>query len=224
MTNDQFIALAIVAGIAAAVALAVVIVARVRRRRERRTRAAGGLLQAESQEPATVTGQSSQPRVVLGPSRPIAQVPGQATGTAPVRGQPLQLPVVLSSPRPIVLAPGQAPAPRPVRRGLPLVIPRQEDPLWQEKGWRRNGRGYEGSYRAGRHRWRGLITEPYQGSFDAYIWDPPLAELGRRTSHRPCFSLSGMDGRFKIHYHTMPAHVDHAIASVEAVLGQAMGV
>ncbi len=116
------------------------------------------------------------------------------------------------------------PAPRPIHRGLPLIIPRREDPLWQEKGWRRNGRGYEGFFRAGRYRWRGVICEPYPGSFDAYIWNPPLAELGNRTSHRPCFSLAGADGRFKIHFHTMPANIDHAVGSVEAVLAQAMGV
>lgn len=138
-------------------------------------------------------------------------------------------PVVLGAPRPVHLAPGQMPVARvpvtPVmRKGLPLVISRREDPLWQAKGWRRNGRGYEGHYRAGRYQWRGLIQEPYSGSFYAYIWYPPLAELSRRTSHRPCFNASGADGRFKVHFHTMPSSLDHSIASIEAVLAEAMGV
>ena len=196
MTDEQITALAIAAGIVVAAALAGMIIRRMRGRRQNRTRAASGLAQA-AREPAPEPGQSSRPAVILGPPRRVTLAPGQV------------LPV---------------PAPRPVHRGLPLVIPRREDPLWQEKGWRRNGRGYEGFFRAGRYRWRGAISEPYPGSFAAYIWHPPLTELGRRTSHRPCFSLSGADGRFKIHFHTAPANIDHAIGSVEAVLAQAMGV
>jgi hypothetical protein len=33
-----------------------------------------------------------------------------------------------------------------------------------------------------------------------------------------------MDGRYEIHFHTMPASLDHAIAGVERVLGEALGV
>lgn len=212
MTDGQLVALAIAASIVIVSILAYII----DRSETRRTREITTIAQAppaaiDQRRPAAV-----RPTVVLGPPRPIVQ--------APARGQPLQLPVVLGSPRPIVLAPGQAPALQPVRRGLPLVIPRREDPLWHEKGWRRNGRGYEGSYQAGAYRWRGLIQEPYPGSFAAYIWNPPLAELGRRTSHRPCFNSGGADGRFSIHFHSMPVSIDHSIASIEAVLRDAMGV
>jgi len=197
MTDEQITALAIAAGIAVVGILASLIAIVIRRRRERRSRATLAATQPVPADPPPATTASPRPAVVLGPPRRVTLAPGQA------------LP---------------APVPRAIPRGLPLVIPRREDPLWQEKGWRRNGRGYEGFFRAGRYRWRGMINEPYPGSFDAYIWNPPLAELGNRTSHRPCFSLAGADGRFKIHFHTMPANIDHAVGSVEAVLAQAMGV
>jgi len=158
---------------------------------------------------------------------PAAATHLMATNPAAAQPAPHRSTVVLGPPRPIRLAPGQmpaAPTPTVIRRGLPLVVPRRENSLWQEKGWHRNGRGYEGLYRAGRHEWRGLIQEPYPGAFNAFIWDPPLAELHRRTNHRPCFNSAGVDGRFKVHFHTMPSSLDHGIASIEAVLAQAMGV
>jgi len=176
---------------------------------------AAGLLQLSVLTTPGSLGDRSRTRLaaLLGGSRPVAR----------------QRRVVLGAPRPVPLAPGQMPGARMpatpvIRKGLPLVIPHREDPLWQAKGWRRNGRGYEGHYRAGRYQWCGLIQEPYPGSFTAYIWNPPLAELSRRTSHRPCFNTSGTDGRFKGHFHTMPSSLDHSIASIEAVLAEAMGV
>jgi hypothetical protein len=111
----------------------------------------------------------------------------------------------------------------PVRRGAPLVIPKPHAPLWAEKGWQRNGHGYAGTYRAGGRPWRGLIEEPYPGGYKAFIWDPPLRELERRTSHRPCFRLNGGGGRYEVHFHRMPASLDHAITNVETVLAEALG-
>lgn len=155
----------------------------------------------------TVRRRRNRRRVALSPA-------GESIPTAP--------PVVLGPP--VALPPGTELPVTYIIRGLPLVVPRREQPLWSEKEWQRNGQGYEGQYRVGRHRWRGLIRSPYPGSFDAFIWNPPLAELAARTSHRPCFSGDGVGGRYKIHFHTMPESLDHAIASIEAVLAQAMGV
>lgn len=129
---------------------------------------------------------------------------------------------VLGPPRMIKL--NQLPDVKPIRRGPPLAIPRRDAPLWVEKGWRRTGQGFEGFYRAGGRQWRGLITSPYPGAFEAYIWNPPLAELERRTNHRYCFRSSGPGGRFSVHFSTMPTSLDHAIVAVEGVLREAMGI
>jgi len=145
--------------------------------------------------PRRLAGESSPapPRIVLGPPRIV-----KAAG--------LELP----------------PTATPLRRGPPLVLPARADPLWTEKGWRRNGTDYAGCYRAGGQRWQGLIREPYPGAFDAYIWHPPLAELNRRTSHAPCFQSNGGDGCYKVHFYDMPGSLDHAIVSIEAVLAEAV--
>lgn len=145
------------------------------------------------------------PRPQLGPSRTSAPPPTPRFGP----------------PRMIKL--NELPNVTLIRRGLPLVMPRREDPLWSEKGWRRTSQGFEGFYRAGGRQWRGLIVSPYPGSFEAYIWHPPLADLERRTSHRYCFQGSGVGGRYKVHFSAMPVSLDHAIAAVEAVLSQAVG-
>jgi hypothetical protein len=111
-----------------------------------------------------------------------------------------------------------------MRRGAPLIVRARSEPYWQEKGWRRHGAGYSGHFRIDGRQWSGSIEEPYPGGFRAFIWNPPLGELGRNTGHRPCFQNGRMDGRYEIHFHTMPASLDHAIAGVERVLGEALGV
>jgi len=109
----------------------------------------------------------------------------------------------------------------PIRKGAPLVVPRRHDPLWVETGWRRNGKEYQGYFRAAGRRWRGLIREPYPGGYQAYIWHPPMRAL-RGRPHEPCFRRDGRDGRYSVHFRRMPASVDHAIVNVEEVLADAL--
>lgn len=108
-----------------------------------------------------------------------------------------------------------------IRQGAPLRIPPK--PLWFEKGWRpgTEANQYTGEYRAAGRTWRGLIQQPYPGGYTAYIWQPPLAELKRNTTHSPCFIASGEAGRYQVHFHTIPTSLDHVITSIEMVLGQA---
>jgi hypothetical protein len=132
--------------------------------------------------------------------------------------------VVLGPPRSVKAAElGLPPGATMLRRGPPLVIPSRADPLWVEKGWRRNGAGYTGYFRAGGRRWAGLLREPFPGGWEAFIWQPPLEELNRRTSHAPCFQLSAGDGCYKVHFYDLPRSLDHAIISIEAVLAEAVG-
>jgi hypothetical protein len=148
---------------------------------------------------------------------PPAQVTSGAGPATPLR-------VVLGPPRRLDVNLQALFGGPPLRRGPPLVLPGRQDPLWREKGWRRNGAGYAGYYHAGGDRWRGLVREPYPGGFEAYIWRPPLAELRRYTSYAACFQATGGNGSYKVHFHTMPDSVDHTIAAIEEVLGEAVGV
>lgn len=112
---------------------------------------------------------------------------------------------------------------RLIRKGAQLEIPRQ--PLWQEKGWRQetDRRQCTGYFVAYGRKFRGLIVQPYPDCYNAFIWHPPLEELGRNTSHKPCFSANGERGRYQIHFRTMPSSLDHAITNIERVLAEAYG-
>jgi hypothetical protein len=110
---------------------------------------------------------------------------------------------------------------RLMRRGQPIRPWHHSDPQWVERGWHRNGNAFQGYYHAAGRHWQGLIREPYPGGYEAYIWNPPLRELERRTGHRPCFQRPQSDGRYSIHFWEMPASLDHAVKSIEDVLKEA---
>jgi hypothetical protein len=111
-----------------------------------------------------------------------------------------------------------------IRQGPPLIIPERHMPLWFEKGWRRaNGdKEYIGHYGATGRIWRGLILEPYPKGYMAYIWHPPKADIQRNTTHGPCFSPNGENGRYQVFFHSTPSSLDHVITSIEEVLTQAL--
>ena len=48
--------------------------------------------------------------------------------------------------------------------------------------------------------------------------------IGRNTAHRACFQNKERDGRYQVHYHTAPRSLDHAICTIEDVLGEALGL
>jgi hypothetical protein len=108
-----------------------------------------------------------------------------------------------------------------IRKGSPLRVPPK--PLWFEKGWRQTTEAnqYTGQFKAAGRSWQGLIQQPYPGSYTAYIWQPPLAEIRRNTSHGPCFMANGEAGRYQVHFHSIPSCLDHAIDNIERVLAQA---
>lgn len=112
-----------------------------------------------------------------------------------------------------------------LRQGVQLIFPKKPpQPLWVEKGWQKgsDGRHYTGNYEAYNQTWRGTIHQPYPGRFEAFIWNPPITELTRYTTHGACFSPKGEGGRYQIHFHTLPSSLDHAISKIEEVLSQAM--
>ena len=114
----------------------------------------------------------------------------------------------------------------PVVRRHPTVVvkaPVSRDPLWQEKGWRRDGDGWYGEFQAAGRRWPGKIEAPYKGCYQTWMANPPLQEL-EGHEHRPCFQRTSTtpENWYFVHYHTMPRSLDHAITTVEAVLDDAL--
>lgn len=198
MTVEDLIVVMILVGCTVAISWGLMEAARRWGQRRGRRPTQHGRQDRPAPQPAAVHPQTQQQRtVVLGPPRQIRLDPSQVRPTPAANAS--------------------------IRKGLPLTIPVRCDPLWKEKGWRRNGAGYEGFYRAAGRAWRGLIQEPYPGCYQAFIWDPPLAQLHQRTHHGPCFQNGRNDGRYQVHYHTMPQSLDHAITSIEDVLAEAFG-
>lgn len=107
----------------------------------------------------------------------------------------------------------RGPGPQPVQREIL--------PLYQEKGWQKDGRTYRGFFRAHGRRYPGEIHEPHPGLYQVYISNPPVQQL-KRHPHGPCFMPQG-GGQFKVHLDHTPRDVDHVIASVETILKEALG-
>lgn len=101
------------------------------------------------------------------------------------------------------------------------TVQRQLMPLYEEKGWRKNGHLYQGYYRINGRRWRGEIYERYPGFYEAFIYDPPVQNL-KRHPHGPCFNPNGTAGRWKVHFREMPMNVDQAIMNIETILKEAV--
>lgn len=123
-------------------------------------------------------------------------------------------------------APAAAAAPAPVagvaiRRHAPVRV-RVRRPLWAEKAWRLEAGAYVGEYQAAGRKFSGRIETPYQGAYTAYIYRPPMYALDGHE-HRPCFRQNGRGPDWwNIHFSAMPASVDHAITTIEAVLADAL--
>ncbi|MGQ9595129.1 MAG: hypothetical protein ACUVXH_11460 [Anaerolineae bacterium] len=113
------------------------------------------------------------------------------------------------------------PAPGSLGTRQPKPVQRQLLPLYQEKGWHKDGHTYRGFYRACGRKYAGEIHERYRGLYQVYIHNPPVQQL-KHHPHGPCFLPQG-DGRFKVHLDHTPEDVDHVIVSVETILQEALG-
>ncbi|MFY9607382.1 MAG: hypothetical protein WAU45_02045 [Blastocatellia bacterium] len=99
-----------------------------------------------------------------------------------------------------------------------ISIARSQVPYWQERGWRREGRNYRGTYKTAYGSFLGLIEEVRPGNYRLYIYDPP--QPLRSHSHWTCFQDLG-SGSFRIHMARMPRDVGSGILGIERLLTEA---
>ena len=99
-----------------------------------------------------------------------------------------------------------------------ISILRSQVPYWQERGWRRAGREYRGTFKTAYGSYLGLIEELRLGNYRLYIYDPP--EEMRTHSHWTCFQDLG-NGSFRIHMREMPRDVGSGILGIERLLTEA---
>jgi hypothetical protein len=95
--------------------------------------------------------------------------------------------------------------------------PRVPRAYWQERGWRRDGEVYVGSYQVNGTGFAGLARKNATGTgFDFYIKDPPLP-----VKRSPCFHERGEDW-YWVHWHneTAPLTVCSGLMGIERKLAE----
>lgn len=78
----------------------------------------------------------------------------------------------------------------------PEVVERDTRPYWQQRGWTRVLRQYNGWYRTEYGSWQGRASKTFLGEYELFIRDPPDAL--QRHSHWACFRPTD-DGWYFIH-------------------------
>lgn len=91
--------------------------------------------------------------------------------------------------------------------------------LFEERGWRINGRRLHGHYRTKLGSVRGWIDKPWSVEPDFYITEPPTELL--RGPHAACFRQRGKD-TFWVHFSPAPRDVNTGIMRIEHCILEAL--
>jgi hypothetical protein len=111
--------------------------------------------------------------------------------------------------RPIVAGP---------RRPGSVVVGPDTRPLWQIRGWQKNGQTLTGAYRTPRGSFLGRIDLKWgQPSF--FILNPPAAVLSGR--HSACFRPRE-EGWYWIHFSKDSKEIDSGLVAIEVLIHQAL--
>jgi hypothetical protein len=109
------------------------------------------------------------------------------------------------------------PSPTSTRSGSRIVVNRIPHPYWEERGWRREGRAYTGTYQTLFGSWHGYVTVSPSGRVEVFIHNPP--SVLERHPHWPCFNQRS-DGWFFVHPVTRVADVSAGILAVEKTIAE----
>lgn len=97
-------------------------------------------------------------------------------------------------------------------------VPRNTRPLYEERGWRRNGSKLSGYFRTRSGSTQGRIEDPDGPKPEYFIIDPPPALL--RGPHGACFQQRDKH-TFYIHWNRRPSDVNAGILRIEQYLIEA---
>jgi hypothetical protein len=104
------------------------------------------------------------------------------------------------------------------RSGSRTVVKRSPRAYWEERGWRRNGRIFEGDYQTAHGSWHGCVSESPGGRVEVFIHNPP--PVLERHPHWQCFNKRN-DGWFFVHPVTRVADVSAGILGLEKTITEA---
>jgi hypothetical protein len=122
---------------------------------------------------------------------------------------------------------GTRPAPASLRdlfarvlrgQGPAIPVERRQIPYWQERGWRRNGNIYEGSFQTPYAAFQGWIEQEQSGHLNSYLFNP--SPQIRQHSHWTCFQHRGNDW-YLIHMARQPRDVGSGILTIERLVTEA---
>ena len=122
---------------------------------------------------------------------------------------------------------GTRPAPASIRdlfsrmvrgRAPATIVERREIPYWQERGWTRRGREYEGAYRTPFTSFRGRIEDRRTSSPEFFLFDPS-PEI-KASGHWCCFTSRG-GGWYLVHMARRPKDVSSGIITIERLITEA---
>jgi len=102
--------------------------------------------------------------------------------------------------------------------GPSITIERRKIPYWQDRGWRRNGNIYEGTYQTPYEAFQGWIEQERSGRGNFYLYRP--SDAIRRHSHFTCFQHRGNDW-YLVHMAKEPRDVGSGIITIERLITEA---
>mgnify|MGYP006290011033 CR=1 FL=1 len=117
-------------------------------------------------------------------------------------------------------APKPAPPARPYVETLGRNSARAPRQYWEIRRWKRkNDVMYLGYFKAGKHRWHGVVKWATKWDYGIYVHDLPQAVLD--GPHGGCFT-EVRPGKFHVHFAVEPDNVNQAIFYVETLLSEAI--
>lgn len=105
----------------------------------------------------------------------------------------------------------------PVTRGIRVPVDRR--PLWQLRGWQRQGNRLTGAFRTPRGSYLGEIILHHQGPPTYYITNPPQGLL--KGNHAACFRARG-SGKYLVHFGVDNPEVDSGIVAIEKIVAESL--
>jgi hypothetical protein len=103
-------------------------------------------------------------------------------------------------------------------QGPSITVRRREIPYWQERGWKRDGNQYTGSYQTPYAAFQGWIEEERAGRITFFLYSP--SRQIRNCSHWSCFAPRGQDW-YMVHMARRPKDVSSGIITIEKLIAEA---
>lgn len=98
-------------------------------------------------------------------------------------------------------------------------VERDHRPLWEVRGWRREGERLVGAFRTPRGSFAGEVTLRRNSNPDFYITNPPDGLL--KGSHAACFRSRGK-GRYFVHFGVPNTDIDAGIVAIEKLISRTL--